>query len=61
LFPDQLPDEPDGNEVVTHKLVVVLPRLLKTEKENEELLGPEGSLHEIIQLELWLHFPVRIT
>jgi len=35
------PDEPDGNEVVAHELVVVLPRLLKTKKEDKELLGPE--------------------
>ena len=61
MFPDQIPDEPDRNEVVTHELVVVLPWLLETEKENEELLGPEGGLHEVICLELWLHLPVRIT
>lgn len=55
------PDEPDGNDVVTHELVVVLPWLLKTENENEELLDPVGRLHEIIPFELWLHLPVRIA
>ena len=47
--------------MVAYELVVVLPWLLETEKENEELLGPEGSLHKVICLELWLHLPVRIT
>ena len=58
---DQLPNEPDGNEVVAHELVVVFPWFFETENENEELLGPVGCLHEIIQLELWLELPVRIT
>ena len=49
---EQLPDEPDGNEVVAHELVVVLPRFLETENENQELLGPVGRLHEIVQLQL---------
>lgn len=44
----QLPDEPDSNEVVAHELIVVLPWLFETEKEDEELLGPEGCLHELI-------------
>lgn len=57
----KLPDEPDSNEVVAHKLVVILPWFLKTEKEDKELLDPKGCLHEIIQLELWLKLPVRIT
>jgi hypothetical protein len=56
-----VPDEPDGNEVVAHELVVVLPWLLETEKEDKELLDPEGCLHEIIRLELWLQLPVGIT
>ena len=58
---EELPDEPDGNKVVAHELEVVLPRFFETEKENEELLGPEGSLHKIICLKLRLHLPVRIT
>lgn len=56
-----LPDKPDGNKVVTHELVVVLPWFLEAEKKNDELLDPEGCLHEVVQLELGFHLPVRIT
>lgn len=56
-----LPDEPDGDEMVADKLVVVLPWLLETENKNKELLSPEGGLHKIIPLELWLYLPVRVT
>lgn len=56
-----LPDKPDGNKMVTHELVVVLSWLLEAEKKNEELLGPEGCLHEVVRLEVRLHLPVRVT
>ena len=42
LILGQLPDEPDGDEVVADELVVILPWFLETEKEDEELLSPEG-------------------
>ena len=58
---EALPDKPDGNEVVTHELIVVLPWFLEAEKKNEELLNPEGCLHEVVRLELRLHLPVRVT
>lgn len=61
LISVHLPDKPDSNKVVAYEFVVVLPRFLEAEKKNEKLLGPVGCLHEIIQLELWLHLPVRIT
>jgi hypothetical protein len=56
-----LPNKPDGNEMVAHELVVVLPWFLETEKKNQELLGPERCLHEVVALELGLQLPVRIT
>ena len=61
LVPEELPDKPDSNEMMAHKLVVILPRFLETEKKNEKLLDPKGRLHEIVRFQLGFHLPVRIA
>lgn len=55
-----IPNEPQRDEVMSNKLIIVLPRLLKFESEHYELLAPICRLHEIVALKLGLHVPVRI-
>lgn len=55
-----VPNQPQRDEVMSNKLIVVLPRFLKFECEHYELLAPVCCLHEIVALKLGLHVPVRI-
>ena len=47
--------------MVRYQLIVILARLFKPEKENNELLAPVRSLHEVVPLEFWFHIPVRVV
>ena len=55
-----IPHQPQSDQVMSNKLIVVLAWFLKLECEHYELLAPVCSLHEIVALKLGLHVPVRI-
>jgi hypothetical protein len=42
------------------EFLVVFPRFLKTKDEDDKLLTPVRSLHEIVTLEFGSHLPVRV-
>lgn len=44
-------NEGQADDVVTHKLLEVLSRLLHSQEEDNGLLGPVGSLEEVVKLD----------
>lgn len=46
---------------MSDKLLVVLAGLLDLECENDRLLAPVGSLHEVVDLQASRHLAVRVA
>lgn len=46
---------------MSNQLLVVLARLLNLERENDRLLAPVGSLHEVVDLQTTRHLTVRVA
>ena len=44
-------DEGQSDDVVAHELLEVLTRLLHAQEEDDGLLGPVGSLEEVVELD----------
>lgn len=46
--------------MVGDKLMIVLPGFLKAQKEDDELLTPICSLHEVVAFQSGLQLPMRV-
>lgn len=53
-------DQPQGYEVMSDQLVVVLARCFETQEHDERLLKPEAELEEVVKLEFAAHLPVWV-
>lgn len=56
-----LPNEPECDNVVGNEFSVVLAWFFETEEEDDELLAPVSSMHEVVTFQVGYHIPVRIT
>lgn len=52
-------DEGDGDDVMRHKLLEVLPTLLQAQKHDQSLMKPVRRLEQIVELEAYLVGLVR--
>lgn len=46
--------------MVRDELVIVFPRFLETQEEDDELLTPVCGLHEVVPFQIGLHLPMGV-
>lgn len=46
--------------MVRDELVIVFPRFLETQQEDDELLTPVCGLHEVVPFQIGLHLPMGV-